>query len=209
MIDSYSPTKTNDSICHYIRKYKCIHTLDNISLRRISSCDASSCSTVSLWCNTFFQLGLFYPAGEEVQPEFITFLYQVTEGAAARSYGLNVARLAEIPQSILTSAALKSKELEAIVNSRRYITWAMKPYATFKKSVCTINKIKLSAQHVWDCRSCIPHGFNKNRFGAGCKATACKSDLLSGQDKYILKRSIKLLQQFLFQLLRCHGKGIF
>ncbi|KAK2845677.1 hypothetical protein Q7C36_010531 [Tachysurus vachellii] len=56
---------------------------------------------------------------EEVQPEFITFLYQLTEGAAARSYGLNVARLAEIPQSILTSAALKSKELEAIVNSRR------------------------------------------------------------------------------------------
>ncbi|XP_060762961.1 DNA mismatch repair protein Msh3 isoform X3 [Neoarius graeffei] len=56
---------------------------------------------------------------EEVQPEFITFLYQLTEGAAARSYGLNVARLADIPQSILTSAALKSKELEAIVNSRR------------------------------------------------------------------------------------------
>ncbi|KAM9446339.1 DNA mismatch repair protein Msh3 [Clarias gariepinus] len=56
---------------------------------------------------------------EEVQPEFITFLYQLTEGAAARSYGLNVARLADIPQSILASAALKSKELEAIVNSRR------------------------------------------------------------------------------------------
>ncbi|TSM85999.1 DNA mismatch repair protein Msh3 [Bagarius yarrelli] len=58
---------------------------------------------------------------EEVQPEFITFLFQLTEGAAARSYGLNVARLAEIPQSILTSAAHKSKELEAIVNSRRMI----------------------------------------------------------------------------------------
>ncbi|KAF7687326.1 DNA mismatch repair protein Msh3 isoform X1 [Silurus meridionalis] len=56
---------------------------------------------------------------EEVQPEFITFLYQLTKGAAARSYGLNVARLADIPESILTSAALKSKELEAAVNSRR------------------------------------------------------------------------------------------
>ncbi|XP_016356503.1 DNA mismatch repair protein Msh3 [Sinocyclocheilus anshuiensis] len=56
---------------------------------------------------------------EEVQPEFITFLYQLIEGAAARSYGLNVARLAEIPESILRTAAFKSKELEALVNSRR------------------------------------------------------------------------------------------
>ncbi|XP_073806844.1 DNA mismatch repair protein Msh3 isoform X6 [Danio rerio] len=56
---------------------------------------------------------------EEAQPEFITFLYQLIEGAAARSYGLNVARLAEIPESILRTAAFKSKELEALVNSRR------------------------------------------------------------------------------------------
>uniref|UniRef100_A0A673MGE4 DNA mismatch repair protein MSH3 n=1 Tax=Sinocyclocheilus rhinocerous TaxID=307959 RepID=A0A673MGE4_9TELE len=54
-----------------------------------------------------------------MQPEFITFLYQLIEGAAARSYGLNVARLAEIPESILRTAAFKSKELEALVNSRR------------------------------------------------------------------------------------------
>nr|XP_023679827.1 DNA mismatch repair protein Msh3 isoform X1 [Paramormyrops kingsleyae] len=58
---------------------------------------------------------------QEVQPEFITFLYQLTEGAAARSYGLNVARLAEIPDSILRTAALKSKELEVAVNARRNI----------------------------------------------------------------------------------------
>ncbi|KAJ8380672.1 hypothetical protein SKAU_G00014500 [Synaphobranchus kaupii] len=58
---------------------------------------------------------------EEVRPEFITFLYQLTEGAAARSYGLNVARLAEVPESIIRSAALKSKELEAAVNARRKI----------------------------------------------------------------------------------------
>uniref|UniRef100_A0A8C9VVR1 DNA mismatch repair protein MSH3 n=1 Tax=Scleropages formosus TaxID=113540 RepID=A0A8C9VVR1_SCLFO len=56
---------------------------------------------------------------EEVSPEFITFLYQLTEGAAARSYGLNVARLAEIPEPILRTAALKSKELEAVVNTRK------------------------------------------------------------------------------------------
>uniref|UniRef100_A0A7N8Y9C2 DNA mismatch repair protein MSH3 n=1 Tax=Mastacembelus armatus TaxID=205130 RepID=A0A7N8Y9C2_9TELE len=56
----------------------------------------------------------------EVQPEFITFLYQLTEGAAGRSYGLNVARLADIPDTILHTAARKSRELESMVNTRRY-----------------------------------------------------------------------------------------
>uniref|UniRef100_A0A667WY98 DNA mismatch repair protein MSH3 n=1 Tax=Myripristis murdjan TaxID=586833 RepID=A0A667WY98_9TELE len=56
----------------------------------------------------------------EVQPEFITFLYQLTEGAAGRSYGLNVARLADIPDPILHTAARKARELESTVNARRY-----------------------------------------------------------------------------------------
>ncbi|XP_068167936.1 DNA mismatch repair protein Msh3 isoform X2 [Antennarius striatus] len=55
----------------------------------------------------------------EVQPEFITFLYQLTEGAAGRSYGLNVARLADIPDSILHTAARKAQELESMVDVRR------------------------------------------------------------------------------------------
>lgn len=56
----------------------------------------------------------------DVQPEFITFLYQLTEGAAGRSYGLNVARLADIPDPILHTAACKARELENLVNTRRY-----------------------------------------------------------------------------------------
>nr|XP_033947950.1 DNA mismatch repair protein Msh3 isoform X1 [Pseudochaenichthys georgianus] len=55
----------------------------------------------------------------EVQPEFITFLYQLTEGAAGRSYGLNVARLVDIPVPILHTAARKARELENTVNARR------------------------------------------------------------------------------------------
>ncbi|XP_031712537.1 DNA mismatch repair protein Msh3 [Anarrhichthys ocellatus] len=55
----------------------------------------------------------------EVEPEFITFLYQLTEGAAGRSYGLNVARLADIPDHILHTAARKARELESTVNARR------------------------------------------------------------------------------------------
>ncbi|CAN0306383.1 unnamed protein product [Bubo scandiacus] len=56
---------------------------------------------------------------DEENPEFITFLYQITKGVSARSYGLNVAKLADIPEEILKKAAHKSKELERIVNMKR------------------------------------------------------------------------------------------
>lgn len=56
--------------------------------------------------------------GEE-NPEFITFLYQITKGVSARSYGLNVAKLADIPEEILKKAAHKSKEMETVVNMKR------------------------------------------------------------------------------------------
>ncbi|MCJ1400330.1 Mismatch repair protein msh3 [Xylographa trunciseda] len=42
----------------------------------------------------------------------VTFLYEVGKGVAHRSYGLNVARLANVPSSVLEVAAVKSKELE-------------------------------------------------------------------------------------------------
>ncbi|XP_064452366.1 DNA mismatch repair protein Msh3 isoform X3 [Mirounga angustirostris] len=57
--------------------------------------------------------------GEEQVPDFVTFLYQITRGIAARSYGLNVAKLADVPGEILKKAASKSKELEGLVNIKR------------------------------------------------------------------------------------------
>ncbi|XP_038661311.1 DNA mismatch repair protein Msh3 isoform X1 [Scyliorhinus canicula] len=56
---------------------------------------------------------------EELQPELITFLYQLTEGAADCSYGLNVAKLASIPEQVLRKAAQKSKELEGLMDIKR------------------------------------------------------------------------------------------
>uniref|UniRef100_A0A4W3I9U7 DNA mismatch repair protein MSH3 n=1 Tax=Callorhinchus milii TaxID=7868 RepID=A0A4W3I9U7_CALMI len=56
---------------------------------------------------------------KKLQPEFITFLYQMTEGAAACSYGLNVAKLAHMPDEVLKKAAQKSKALEGLVNMKR------------------------------------------------------------------------------------------
>jgi DNA mismatch repair protein MSH3 len=54
------------------------------------------------------------PADEE-----ITFLYEVADGVAHRSYGLNVARLARLPRRVLDVAARKSREMEEAVKARR------------------------------------------------------------------------------------------
>lgn len=51
--------------------------------------------------------------------EEITFLYEVADGVAHRSYGLNVARLARIPRRVLDVAARKSREMEEGVKARR------------------------------------------------------------------------------------------
>ena len=57
--------------------------------------------------------------GEGESIPSVTFLYSVVNGAAARSYGLNVARLAGIPSEILNTAAKKSHELENQITHRR------------------------------------------------------------------------------------------
>ncbi|KAI8964828.1 muts domain V-domain-containing protein [Daldinia sp. FL1419] len=56
---------------------------------------------------------------ESIDDEDITFLYEVGEGMAHRSYGLNVARLARIPRKVLDVAARKSRELEETIKIRR------------------------------------------------------------------------------------------
>lgn len=51
--------------------------------------------------------------------EEITFLYEVGEGVAHRSYGLNVARLARIPKKVIDVAANRSGEMELDMRMRR------------------------------------------------------------------------------------------
>jgi DNA mismatch repair protein MSH3 len=60
----------------------------------------------------------FVESGEKGE-EDITFLYEIGDGVAHRSYGLNVARLARLPRSVLDTAALKSKELEEDVKGKQ------------------------------------------------------------------------------------------
>ena len=53
--------------------------------------------------------------------EEITFLYEVGDGVAHRSYGLNVARLARVPKLVLEKAATKSRELEQQVTQKKLV----------------------------------------------------------------------------------------
>lgn len=56
---------------------------------------------------------------EEGDDENVTFLYEVGEGVAHRSYGLNVARLANIGADVLELAREKSREMEETMRMRR------------------------------------------------------------------------------------------
>ena len=60
----------------------------------------------------------FQQEGDEGS-ENVTFLYEVGEGVAHRSYGLNVARLANIPESVIEMARQRSKELEEKTKAKR------------------------------------------------------------------------------------------
>lgn len=51
--------------------------------------------------------------------EEVTFLYKLCPGACPKSYGVNVARLAGMPESILQRASARSSELESSFEQRR------------------------------------------------------------------------------------------
>ncbi|KNC95837.1 uncharacterized protein SPPG_08780 [Spizellomyces punctatus DAOM BR117] len=56
---------------------------------------------------------------EDESSHSIIFLYKLTRGLAHRSYGLNVARLANLPNELLATAREKAAELEAEVEQRK------------------------------------------------------------------------------------------
>ena len=56
---------------------------------------------------------------EEEGGDNVTFLYEVGDGVAHRSYGLNVARLANIPECVIETARDKSAELELQTKARK------------------------------------------------------------------------------------------
>ncbi|CAN8308725.1 unnamed protein product [Cochlearia groenlandica] len=89
---------------HFINKVQC-RGLFSTHYHRLSM-DYQNNPKVSL-CHMACQVGEGNSGVEEV-----TFLYRLTSGACPKSYGVNVARLAGLPVSVLERAVVKSQEFE-------------------------------------------------------------------------------------------------
>ncbi|XP_042476035.1 DNA mismatch repair protein MSH6 [Macadamia integrifolia] len=95
---------------HFISRVKC-RGLFSTHYHRLSV-DYQKDPKVSL-CHMACQVG------KGVGVEEVTFLYRLTPGACPKSYGVNVARLAGLPDPLLQKAAVMSREFEAIYGKHR------------------------------------------------------------------------------------------
>ncbi|XP_043720613.1 DNA mismatch repair protein MSH6 [Telopea speciosissima] len=95
---------------HFIHRVKC-RGLFSTHYHRLSV-DYKKDPKVSL-CHMACQVG------KGVGVEEVTFLYRLTPGACPKSYGVNVARLAGLPDPVLQKAAVMSIEFEATYGKHR------------------------------------------------------------------------------------------
>ncbi|CAL9232799.1 unnamed protein product [Arabidopsis halleri] len=96
---------------HFIDKVQC-RGLFSTHYHRLSV-DYQTNPKVSL-CHMACQVGEGIGGVEEV-----TFLYRLTPGACPKSYGVNVARLAGLPDYVLQRAVIKSQEFEALYGKKQ------------------------------------------------------------------------------------------
>ncbi|ESQ37858.1 hypothetical protein EUTSA_v10028364mg [Eutrema salsugineum] len=96
---------------HFINKVQC-RGMFSTHYHRLSM-DYQTNPKVSL-CHMACQVGEGIGGVEEV-----TFLYRLTPGACPKSYGVNVARLAGLPDYVLERAVIKSQEFEALYGKNR------------------------------------------------------------------------------------------
>ncbi|KAJ4956317.1 hypothetical protein NE237_013100 [Protea cynaroides] len=96
---------------HFIQNVRC-RGLFSTHYHRLSV-DYQKDPKVSL-CHMACQVGKGVGGVEEV-----TFLYRLTPGACPKSYGVNVARLAGLPDQVLHKAAIMSKEFEAVYGKHK------------------------------------------------------------------------------------------
>ncbi|CAL1379465.1 unnamed protein product [Linum trigynum] len=96
---------------HFVNKVQC-RGMFSTHYHRLAV-DYEKDSKVSL-CHMACKVGVGSEGVEEV-----TFLYRLTPGACPKSYGVNVARLAGLPEHVLQKAAAKSSEMEALYNKQR------------------------------------------------------------------------------------------
>ncbi|XP_030488613.2 DNA mismatch repair protein MSH6 [Cannabis sativa] len=87
-------------------------------------------------CHMACQVGSSVGAIEEV-----TFLYRLTHGACPKSYGVNVARLAGLPNSVLENAAIRSTNFEAIYGKHRKPVNNLSELSSAEKMVLLVQKL--------------------------------------------------------------------
>ncbi|KAG0022480.1 Mismatch repair protein msh3 [Podila clonocystis] len=93
----------------------------------------------------------------EMDETDIVFLYKLTPGVSLKSYGLNVARMARLPGSLIDKARIKSKELENTLEQRvRHRQAKAAPSSDVRRDLgVTLSKVmKCStpeqAEELWD-----------------------------------------------------------
>ncbi|WCJ22309.1 DNA mismatch repair protein MSH6 [Euphorbia peplus] len=96
---------------HFVHKVQC-RGMFSTHYHRLAI-DYNHDPKVSL-CHMACQVG-----SREGEVEEVTFLYRLTRGACPKSYGVNVARLAGLPESILLKAAAKSQEFASVYDKNR------------------------------------------------------------------------------------------
>ncbi|XP_064608529.1 DNA mismatch repair protein Msh3-like [Liolophura sinensis] len=106
------------TLAHFITQVKCL-TLFVTHYPSLAEFEKIYPEHVNNFHMSFMLLDEIGDESDYAADNAITFLYQVVRGKAARSYGLNVARLADIPHDILKLAACKSQELEEIIAGKR------------------------------------------------------------------------------------------
>ena len=85
-------------------------------------CETTSAETVALahmGCDVRREPGAGDGSISNVFAERVTFLYTLEKGSCPKSYGVNVARLAGLPERVLLAAAKRSAALEAEALARR------------------------------------------------------------------------------------------
>lgn len=73
---------------------------------------------------------------EDPTQETITFLYKFVKGACPKSYGFNAARLANIPDEVISVAHKKAKEFQQSLDKLRYFR------SLYHTENCTMNKLR-------------------------------------------------------------------
>ncbi|CAK9183092.1 unnamed protein product [Ilex paraguariensis] len=118
---------------HFVQRVQC-RGLFSTHYHRLAV-DYQKDPKVSL-CHMACQVGKGIGSVEEV-----TFLYRLTLGACPKSYGVNVARLAGLPDTVLQKAAAKSREFEEMYGKNEKNTLKKLPEQSWEDKMIILQNL--------------------------------------------------------------------